>query len=121
VSRWLLTAHAGSSLADFSTMKMEVIRSSESSVHTRSTRCHIPEDGTLPSHCRENLKSYINIINSNNRIQSNRLNCIHCIERKEHEGILNQLMWCKPKATRSTGRPKLRLKDQHMLQRNEKG
>jgi hypothetical protein len=31
-------AHAGSSLADFSTLKMEAIRSSETSVHTRSTR-----------------------------------------------------------------------------------
>jgi hypothetical protein len=37
-------AHAGSSLADFSTLKMEAIRSSETSVHTRSTRRHIPED-----------------------------------------------------------------------------
>jgi hypothetical protein len=40
-------AHAGSSLADFSTLKMEAIRSSETSVHTRSTRRHIPEDGIL--------------------------------------------------------------------------
>jgi hypothetical protein len=38
-------AQAGSSLADFSTLKMEAIRSSETSVHTRSTRRHIPEDG----------------------------------------------------------------------------
>jgi hypothetical protein len=50
--------HAGSSLADFSTLKMEAIRSSETSVHTRSTRRHIPENGILHSHCRENLKSY---------------------------------------------------------------
>jgi hypothetical protein len=42
-----LPAHAGSSLADFSTLKMEAIRSSETSVHTRSTRRHIPEDGIL--------------------------------------------------------------------------
>jgi hypothetical protein len=41
--------HAGSSLADFSTLKMEAIRSSETSVHTRSTRRHIPEDGILHS------------------------------------------------------------------------
>jgi hypothetical protein len=40
-------AHAGSSLADFSTLKMEAIRSSETLVHTRSTRSHIPEDGIL--------------------------------------------------------------------------
>jgi hypothetical protein len=36
-------AHAGSSLADFSTLKMEEIRSSETSVHTRTTRRHIPK------------------------------------------------------------------------------
>jgi hypothetical protein len=52
-------AHAGSSFADFSTLKMEAIRSSETSVHTRLKWRHIPEDGILHSHCRENLKSYI--------------------------------------------------------------
>jgi hypothetical protein len=36
-------SHAGSSLADFSTLKMEVIHSSETSIHTRSTRRHILE------------------------------------------------------------------------------
>jgi hypothetical protein len=40
-------AHANSSFADFSTLKVEAIRSSETSVHTRSTRHHIPEDGIL--------------------------------------------------------------------------
>jgi hypothetical protein len=50
--------HAGSSLADFSSLKMDVIGSSETSVHTRSTRRHIPEDGILYSHRSENLKSY---------------------------------------------------------------
>jgi hypothetical protein len=49
---------AGSSFADCSTVKMEAIRSSETSVHTRSTRRHIPGDGILHSHRRENLKSY---------------------------------------------------------------
>jgi hypothetical protein len=39
--------HAGSSLADFSTLKMEAIRSSEMSVHTRFTQRHIPQDGIL--------------------------------------------------------------------------
>jgi hypothetical protein len=38
---------AGSWLAYFSTLKMEAIRSSETSVHTRSTRRHIPEDSFL--------------------------------------------------------------------------
>jgi hypothetical protein len=40
-------AHAGSSLVDFSSLKMEVILSTETSVHTRSTQRHIPEDGIL--------------------------------------------------------------------------
>jgi hypothetical protein len=52
-------AHAGSSLADFSTLKMEEIRSSETSVYAISTRRHISKDVILHSHCRENLKSYI--------------------------------------------------------------
>jgi hypothetical protein len=52
------SAHAGSSLGYFSTLKMETIRSSETSVHTRSTRRYIPEDGILHSHRCENLKSY---------------------------------------------------------------
>jgi hypothetical protein len=38
-------AHAGSSLADFSTLKMEAIRISETSVYTICTLRHIPEDG----------------------------------------------------------------------------
>jgi hypothetical protein len=53
-------ADAASSLADFSTLKMEVIRSSETSAHTRSTPCSIPEDGILHSHCCEKPQiSYI--------------------------------------------------------------
>jgi hypothetical protein len=52
-------AHAGSSLADFFTLKMEAIRFSETLVHTRSTRRHILEDGILHSHHREKLKSEI--------------------------------------------------------------
>jgi hypothetical protein len=53
------SAQAGSSLADFSTLKMEAIHSSKMSVHTRSIQCHIPGDGILHSQRRENLKSYI--------------------------------------------------------------
>jgi hypothetical protein len=36
-----------------------IIRSSVTSFLTRTTRRHIPEDGILHSHLRENLKSYI--------------------------------------------------------------
>jgi hypothetical protein len=38
---------AGSFRADFSTLKMEAIGSSETSVHARITQRHIPEDGIL--------------------------------------------------------------------------
>jgi hypothetical protein len=44
----------------FFTLKMKTIRSSETSVHTRSTLRHIPEDGISHSHRRENLRSYEN-------------------------------------------------------------
>jgi hypothetical protein len=50
-------AHAGSLLADFYTLKMEAVSSSETSVYTSSTWRHIPEDGILHSHRRENLKT----------------------------------------------------------------
>jgi hypothetical protein len=43
-------ANAGSSLVDFSTLKMEAICSSETSAHTRSARRHISEDGMLQKH-----------------------------------------------------------------------
>jgi hypothetical protein len=42
VGRWLQ-----SSLAYFSTLKMEAIRSSETSIHTRSSQHHIPENCIL--------------------------------------------------------------------------
>jgi hypothetical protein len=47
-------------LLDFaSTLKMEALCSSETSVATqRTTRRHIPEDDTLHYHRCENLKSY---------------------------------------------------------------
>jgi hypothetical protein len=60
-------AHADSSLADFSALKMKAIHSSETSVHTRSTRRHFPEDGILHSQRRENLKSYITNLPSKNK------------------------------------------------------
>jgi hypothetical protein len=59
VVRYEPPAHAGSSLADFYALNMEAIRSSETAVHTRSTRRHVPEYGIFHSHRRENLKSYV--------------------------------------------------------------
>jgi hypothetical protein len=38
---------------------MEAKRSSEISVHIRTTRSYIPEDGNIHDYCHENLKSYI--------------------------------------------------------------
>jgi hypothetical protein len=42
-----------------STLMMKAMHSSETSVLTRATRLHIPEDGILHNHSREILKSYI--------------------------------------------------------------
>jgi hypothetical protein len=51
-----------------STLKMEAICSSETSVKTqRTTRRHIPEDYTLHNHRRENRKSYMYLIGSEQR------------------------------------------------------
>jgi hypothetical protein len=40
-------------------LKMEAIRSSETSVLIRATRCHLPEGDNHHSHRRGNLKSYV--------------------------------------------------------------
>jgi hypothetical protein len=45
----------------FFALEMEAILSSETSVHTRYTRLHIPEDCVLYSRRREHLKSYVKI------------------------------------------------------------
>jgi hypothetical protein len=53
----LVTANVPSSLVLYTLMIKEIC-SSETSVPTRATRRHIPEDDILYSHCRGNLKSY---------------------------------------------------------------
>jgi hypothetical protein len=49
IHEWELTS-LSFPLADFSTLKMEAIRSSETSVNARSTQLHIPEDDILQLH-----------------------------------------------------------------------
>jgi hypothetical protein len=49
MASWLYLLHAGFLLGWFSTLKMEMIVSSEMSVHIRTTRRYIPEDGNRES------------------------------------------------------------------------
>jgi hypothetical protein len=56
VLQLIVTADVPNSLIIF-TLMMEAIRSSETLVLTRASWRHIPEDGNVLSHCRENFKS----------------------------------------------------------------
>jgi hypothetical protein len=57
VVQLLVIAYVVPSSLVFSTLMMEAIFSSGTSVLTRAARSNIPEDGILHSHRRENFKS----------------------------------------------------------------
>jgi hypothetical protein len=59
VLQLLVTVDFVPSLLILSTLIMEAIRSSDTSVLTSAARRNIPEDAIPHSHRRENLKSYI--------------------------------------------------------------
>jgi hypothetical protein len=62
--RQILPSHlllAGSLIGWFFTLKMEVIRYSERSLHIRTTWRYIPDDGNIHSYRHENLRSYKNL------------------------------------------------------------
>jgi hypothetical protein len=61
VLRLLVTANVVPSSPILVTLMMEAIRSSEISVLARPTRRNISGNGILHSHCRENLRSLIEL------------------------------------------------------------
>jgi hypothetical protein len=54
------------------------------------------------------IRSELNIFNSNNQLQNNKLNWIHRAERMEPKQILKHLMDYTPTGIRSIGHMKLR-------------
>jgi hypothetical protein len=74
-----------------STLKMEAIRSYETSVYTISTRRHIPEEGIFHSHRRENIKSYTYCLISYNtnhlwHIKTKTNLSLECVHRGRFKG-----------------------------------
>jgi chemotaxis methyl-accepting protein methylase len=55
----LVTDNVVPSSLDHSTLMVEALSSSETSVFRRPTQHHILEDDILHSHCRENLECYM--------------------------------------------------------------
>jgi hypothetical protein len=76
VGRWLQSAtHTGSPLADFSTLKMEATRSSETSFDARSTQCHIPGDDILQTYSFSKTEDEDKM---QSLIWESMINCIRC-------------------------------------------
>jgi hypothetical protein len=82
-------ANTSASLANFDTLKMEAIHSSETSVNTRPTQRHIPEDDILHSHRCESLISYILYL------YVYRMSLLSCYHSLQLTGVFRHFTECK--------------------------